>query len=387
MKWVLVPFVGILSFVFVGSVIVGPITADFTNWLNRNGYQEYNFARKDFGTAGSYGGRLSKTQQVNKIPIVMIHGNSDGGLTLPGNYSTGFTSTISYFQSKGYTSAELYVTTWGDRNSSMIPTRTHSCQYVTFVRQFMEAVIKYTGKQKINVISHSMGVTLARKAIAGTMEMDHDNYSAEASKGCMVGKKFNEHVNVFIGAGGANYGICFCTGDKARLQPTCNQLNGFFPGDKCQSVLYSHTIHNEADLCYLDRSKLICLEEPKYSTMLSQLNNNHEKPGRFVYSFWTPVDEVLGNGNMVYGRITSHIPNSDGIRIFNEMQHEDLKDKTIYEQYAIMSNHEDAGNESPHQNPPSPTKKSNHDSDSDENSEQSHGHGHGHLDPQTTSAE
>jgi len=35
------------------------------------------------------------------------------------------------------------------------------------LRAFTEAVLNYTGAEKINVISHSMGVTLSRRVIKG----------------------------------------------------------------------------------------------------------------------------------------------------------------------------------------------------------------------------
>ena len=43
----------------------------------------------------------------------------------------------------------------------------HNKDNVMFTRKFMDAVFAYTGAEKINVISHSMGVTLARGAIKG----------------------------------------------------------------------------------------------------------------------------------------------------------------------------------------------------------------------------
>ena len=40
-------------------------------------------------------------------------------------------------------------------------------EWVLTIRRFMEAVLDYTGAPKIDVISHSMGVTLSRAAIKG----------------------------------------------------------------------------------------------------------------------------------------------------------------------------------------------------------------------------
>jgi triacylglycerol lipase len=41
------------------------------------------------------------------------------------------------------------------------------------IRAFIQAVLAYTGAPKINIISHSMGVAIARKAIKGGSGIDH----------------------------------------------------------------------------------------------------------------------------------------------------------------------------------------------------------------------
>jgi triacylglycerol esterase/lipase EstA (alpha/beta hydrolase family) len=40
------------------------------------------------------------------------------------------------------------------------------------MRAFLEAVIKYTGAAQVNVIGHSMGVTIGRKIIKGGSATD-----------------------------------------------------------------------------------------------------------------------------------------------------------------------------------------------------------------------
>lgn len=41
------------------------------------------------------------------------------------------------------------------------------------MRAFVEAVIEYTGAPKVNIIGHSMGVTIGRKVIKGGSATDH----------------------------------------------------------------------------------------------------------------------------------------------------------------------------------------------------------------------
>ena len=101
----------------------------------------------------------------------MVHGNSDLALkkssSIEPQYQTGWDNTILYFLQKNYTSAELYATTWGPANPLMASQNTHSCKYVMHTRQFINAVLAYTNASKIHIIGHSMGVTLARRAIKG----------------------------------------------------------------------------------------------------------------------------------------------------------------------------------------------------------------------------
>lgn len=63
----------------------------------------------------------------------MFHGNGDMALNNPGNqnpmkqYQTGWTNTVQYFASQGYTAAEMYATTWGPANPSEASKQTHNC--------------------------------------------------------------------------------------------------------------------------------------------------------------------------------------------------------------------------------------------------------------------
>ena len=90
-------------------------------WLNKNGYSNDDssyFSR--FGTQASYGGRSSPDQLILRTPVVFIHGNSDGALAAEQRPETeqwnkGWSSSIQHFLRNGYTSAELYAITYGDR--------------------------------------------------------------------------------------------------------------------------------------------------------------------------------------------------------------------------------------------------------------------------------
>jgi hypothetical protein len=61
---------------------------------------------------GAYGGKSSDSDKLQHNPIVFFHGNSDVAV---GTYDlfTGFSKTIEYFLSMGYSKSEMYITTWG----------------------------------------------------------------------------------------------------------------------------------------------------------------------------------------------------------------------------------------------------------------------------------
>ena len=64
--------------------------------------------------------------------------------------------------SAGHRSAELYATTYGPADPALSTQYSHSQEYVQHIRSFIEAVLSYTGAEKIDVIGHSLGVTIAR---------------------------------------------------------------------------------------------------------------------------------------------------------------------------------------------------------------------------------
>lgn len=143
-------------------------------WSFRNGYGNFSYDRPDLGSTGSFGGKKFDGDIVLHQPVVFVHGNSDGALAIPGNYSSGWSSTISYFLEQGYSSSELYVTTWGDRDPANAKYRSHNCEYLLYIRNFIEAVLEYTHAPHIDIISHSMGVTLARRVLKGGYHSDEN---------------------------------------------------------------------------------------------------------------------------------------------------------------------------------------------------------------------
>ena len=129
-------------------------------------------------------------------------------------FSSGFTTSIKHFLRNGYTRAELYAITWGDRALMKSFSRTHSCATLLRIRRFVDAVLLYTNATKVDIIAHSMGATLARQIIKGGIVRDN-------VETCMLGKPINDRVQTLLGIAAANYGLCSCNKDTAAKLPAC----------------------------------------------------------------------------------------------------------------------------------------------------------------------
>jgi len=154
----------------------------------------------------------------------------------------------------------------------------HSYEHLTFLRSFLEAVLDYTKAPYVNVIGHSMGVTLARKIIKGGIANDEligGKYD--------LGEPLTKRIQVFVGLAGANYGLTSCYSSGTSL-PTCGMTNGFFPG---QPPFVSR------------------------SSFLEDLDNNRAKEGSWVVTGRSPYDEIIGGECIVWGKYTTRIKGQD----------------------------------------------------------------------------
>lgn len=256
-------------------------TDHFHNWLGKNGYSNWGFERPDI-KCGAFGGKTSDSDTLKNVPVIFIHGNSDVGFgrgTADGyvSWQTGFRSLATFLAGKGYEKSELYTTTWGPANPNAASNNYHSKEYVTRLRAFVEAVIAYTGAQKVNIIGHSMGVTLGRKVIKGGNAIDHSagNYD--------VGPSLKNKVKTFIGLAGANLGLTACW--TATTMPTCGTKDGFFPG---------------------------AMPSSGPSTFLNDLNVNGGAEGDKVYTIWSKYDDLILYECVVWGKVTCRIPGQQG---------------------------------------------------------------------------
>jgi pimeloyl-ACP methyl ester carboxylesterase len=275
---------------FLASSAHAQLTPHFAQWLQTHGYGAYDFARADV-PGGSFGGRVSPRQRVRNQPVIFIHGNSDSALGTGVKGLTGWRASIDDFEAHGYTPAELYATTWGPADLSQALLQTHSDAYVARLRAFIEAVKQYTGAKKVDIVAHSMGVTLARRAIAG---------------GGTLGASLTSSIDTFVGIAGANRGLAGCA-FAAPGMPACNATDGFAPA----------------------------------SAFLAALDVTHHYEGTHVYTIWSSADNVIGFKTLVNGESTCRIPGQDGEVTYDAepYTHIGVKDRTADVQWRMVRNH------------------------------------------------
>ncbi|WP_224369164.1 lipase/acyltransferase domain-containing protein [Hyalangium versicolor] len=260
---------------------------DFQKWLNTHGYGQYAFAK---GNVPAFGGKSAAGEKVTQEPVIFIHGNSDS--------AAGWKGSIETFSKNGYKPSEMYAMTWGPQDPLQSGQQYHSEKYLEEVRAFIQAVKEYTGAEKVDVVGHSMGVTLARKAIQGG-----DGFDSQTRQKFDLGKPLTDSVDTFVGIAGANNGLASAlfTGD---LVPTTNTQDGLHPGSK----------------------------------FLADVNATKHDEGAHVYSMWSNVDELVGVG---LAGFTSPIPGQDGQKVFSTFPygHMGLKNLTGEEQLAMVRDH------------------------------------------------
>ncbi len=112
--------------------------------------------------------------------IVLVHGNTA--------YPSAWNSTVSTLKSRGYLDSQLFRPSWGSKTNA--GSNDHNTTNTGVVKTALQQAKAASCTGKIDVIGHSMGVTLAMKAIN---ELGYAGY-----------------VNTFVSVAGAQHGLNSC---------------------------------------------------------------------------------------------------------------------------------------------------------------------------------
>ena len=271
----------------VTPVSAGEFSSTFAAFLATE-YADYAFGE-------GYGGwEAGSDTTLTHDPVVFIHGNGDQAV---GGSLGGWSASIAGFRSAGYADGELYAFTWGPADVSRVSSQYHSREHLQNVRAFLLAVLDYTGAERIDVVAHSMGVTLARKAILGGAARD-----ALAGGAYDLGASIASRVDSFVGVAGANLGLAACW-FSGPTTPTCGATNGLYPG------------------------RLVWYQVVGASAFLEELNGRSDRLANDVSSLWSPDDNIIGFDGLVWGNYTARIPGQDGEVRLDDVGHFALRDE------------------------------------------------------------
>ncbi len=276
-------------------------TPHFQLWLQE--HPEYgDLVRSDID-GGSFGGLLNNDDCLQQTPVVFVHGNSDRAI---GGLYGGWEAVLPSYLQQDFRSAELYGTTYGEPTTTTADAYLHDQANLMQVRSMIEAVLEYTGSDSVHIVAHSLGVTLARRAILGGIELDTNGEVYE------IGEALTDSVEVFVGIAGANLGLASCT---FATTDVCNDTLGLYPGTWSNGQLSGQ------------------------SDILQTINASTHYEGNWVYSIWGEADGLLGEDTaldcLLYGFNSCQIPGQDGE--YNEyLNHFAIRDRSASQQIHML---------------------------------------------------
>ena len=159
---------------------------------------------------GGFGGAAGCTAA--RTPVVLLHGNSESADDWLRPASDGGPSVPARFAAAGYRGCELFAVTWlPAAGRSLKQLHFHDEAKADLVAGFIGDVLAYTGAQRVDVVGHSMGVTVALHAL-------------ERSASFSRVRRF-----VAIAAGLRGLSSCLLVGPANPLFTTCGSQNAFDP--------------------------------------------------------------------------------------------------------------------------------------------------------------
>jgi pimeloyl-ACP methyl ester carboxylesterase len=173
-----------------------------------------------------HGGFGGGTCRATKTPVVFIHGNGDRAINWASpvvgrveRYVPPKRSVYDEFKHRGYNDCELFGVTYLSRHEQENPGGNyHRPEKYLIIHEFIEAVKAYTGQDKVDLVTHSLGVSMTLATLW--------HYDAWNS--------VRRFVNIAGGIRGLN--SCLFVGPANPFATTCGSGNvlvadvfGFYP--------------------------------------------------------------------------------------------------------------------------------------------------------------
>ena len=146
---------GLASWVSAGPQVGTSFPADFPVIIDAS----LNVPVIGFGAAG----------RVQRTPVVFLHGNNDTPFPTVCNPFGYIHAMAQFFADQGYAASELWGLGYQGDQCDLVgsPTNRSAGAHSTVanipdLRRFVHAVLDYTGARQVDIVGHSLGVTLAR---------------------------------------------------------------------------------------------------------------------------------------------------------------------------------------------------------------------------------
>jgi pimeloyl-ACP methyl ester carboxylesterase len=170
----------------------------------------------------------SSEGRVERVPVVFLHGNNDTPFATACNPFGYIHNLAQFFLEAGYSPRELWGLGYQGDQCDLIasPTNRSGVAHSTVanvpdLRAFVAAVLRYTGARRVDIVAHSLGVTLARE----WMRQDHAFHL----------------VRALVGIDGPNHGIINCSPSPLNYFQLPSQ-GGFTPDSSiCREYGSDHT--------------------------------------------------------------------------------------------------------------------------------------------------
>jgi pimeloyl-ACP methyl ester carboxylesterase len=166
--------------------------------------------------------------RVTHVPVIFVHGNNDTPFPTACNPFGYIHNLAQFFLDNGYHPSEVWGLGYQGDQCDLLqdPTRRSGVAHSTaaavpLLRQFVHAVLEFTGADRVDIVAHSLGVTVARE--------------------WMLQDKAYPLVRALVALDGPNHGIINCSPSPANFfQEAVN--GGFTPNSAiCEEYGSDHT--------------------------------------------------------------------------------------------------------------------------------------------------
>ena len=170
----------------------------------------------------------SDVGRIEHVPVIFLHGNNDTPFATACNPLGRMQAFAQFFLDHDYRPSELWGLGYQGDQCDLLQDNTHrsgishaTAAAVPILREFVRAVLDFTGAKRVDIVAHSLGVTVARE--------------------WMLQDNAYRKVRGFVAIDGPNHGIIDCSPNPANFYQLSSG-GGFTPSSAvCDEYGSDHT--------------------------------------------------------------------------------------------------------------------------------------------------